>query len=148
MLKKFAYLAAGFAAATASPVLACSSCGCNLPADRLSQGLVAQAGTTFTLRYDEVPQTQLRNGRGVVDRGSIALPSDEEIERYTHNHYVTATIDHQFAGAWGIDVQIPYIDRPHATIAEETTAVSRSHTKGLGDARVIGRWQHQARGEI
>lgn len=148
MLKKFAYLAAGLAAATASPALACSSCGCNLPADWLSQGLVAQAGTTFTLRYDDVPQTQLRNGRSVVDPGSLALPSDEEIERYTYNHYVTATIDHQFAGAWGLDVQIPYVDRPHATIAEQTSAVSHSQTKGLGDARVIGRWQHAAGAEI
>lgn len=142
MFRHFAFVAAGLAAGTATPALACSSCGCNLPSDWLTQGLVAQAGTTFTLRYDDVPQTQLRNGHDIVDRGAIALPSDAEIEHYTYNHYVTATIDHQFAGAWGLDVQIPYLDRPHATIAEGSVARSTSHTQGLGDVRVLGRWQH------
>jgi hypothetical protein len=148
IMHKFMLLAAGLAAGTATPALACSSCGCNLPSDWLSQGLVAQAGTTFTLRYDDVPQTQLRHGRGVVDRGAIALPSDDEIEQYTYNHYVTATLDHQFAGAWGIDVQLPYVFRPHATIAEDTVVRSYSRTSGIGDMRIMGRWQHSGGPDI
>src|SRR3982751_704617 len=80
-----------------SPAQACASCGCTLTADWLSQGLAAQPGTTFSIRYDYVPQTTLRSGTHKVDRGAIPLPTDREIERYTFNHNATFTLDHQFA---------------------------------------------------
>jgi hypothetical protein len=120
---------------------ACASCGCTLTADWLSQGLAAQPGTTLSLRYDYVPQTTLRTGTRKVDRSAIDFPTDREIERYTYNHSVTFALDHQFANDWGIDVQLPVITRPHSTIAEETIEPSHSDTKGIGDLRVVGRWQ-------
>jgi hypothetical protein len=120
---------------------ACASCGCTLTADWLSQGLAAQPGTTLTLRYDYVPQTTLRSGTHKVDRGAIELPADREIERYTYNHSVAVTLDHQFANDWGLDVQLPVLMRPHSTFAEDTTEPSHSKTKGIGDLRVVGRWQ-------
>jgi hypothetical protein len=123
------------------PAHACASCGCTLTADWLSQGLAAQPGTTLSLRYDYVPQTRLRSGTHNLDRSAIDLPTDREIERYTYNHSVTFTLDHQFASDWGIDVQLPVITRPHSTIAEGTTDPSHSDTNGIGDLRVIGRWQ-------
>ena len=64
-----------------APAFACSSCGCNLTSDWLSQGLVAQPGTTFQFRYDYVPQTELRTGSRQVDRSAIPLPTGREIER-------------------------------------------------------------------
>jgi hypothetical protein len=124
-----------------APAFACASCGCTLTADWLSQGLAAQPGTTLSLRYDYVPQTTLRSGTGTVDRGAIALPADREIERYTFNHSLTFTLDHQFANDWGLDVQLPVLTRPHKTIVEDTTEPSHSDTKGIGDLRVVGRWQ-------
>lgn len=120
---------------------ACASCGCTLTADWLSQGLAAQPGTTFSIRYDYVPQTTLRSGTHKVDRDAIELPTDREIERYTYNHSATFTLDHQFANDWGIDVQLPVLTRPHSTFAEDTTEPSHSDTKGIGDLRVVGRWQ-------
>ena len=120
---------------------ACASCGCTLTADWLSQGLAAQPGTTLTLRYDYIPQTTLRTGTHKVDVGSIDLPSDREIERYTYNHSLTVTLDHQFANDFGLDVQLPLLTRPHSTIAEDTTEPSHSDTRGVGDLRVVGRWQ-------
>jgi hypothetical protein len=120
---------------------ACASCGCTLTADWLSQGLAAQPGTTFTLRYDYVPQTTLRTGTHRVDRGAIAFPTDREIEIHTYNHSVTATLDHQFANDWGVDAQLPILTRPHETIGEDTVEPSHSDTKGIGDLRVVGRWQ-------
>ncbi|HEX3423688.1 MAG TPA: hypothetical protein VHS33_09860 [Sphingomicrobium sp.] len=120
---------------------ACASCGCTLTADWLSQGLAAQPGTTFSLRYDYVPQTTLRSGTQTVDRGAIDLPTTREIERYTYNHSLTATLDHQFANDWGLDVQLPVLTRPHETIGEDTTLPSNSDTKGIGDLRLVGRWQ-------
>lgn len=120
---------------------ACASCGCTLTADWLSQGLAAQPGTTFTVRYDYVPQTTLRSGTHKVDRDAIQLPTDREIERYTYNHSATFTLDHQFANDWGIDLQLPVLTRPHSTFAEDTTEPSHSDTNGIGDLRVVGRWQ-------
>src|SRR6059058_3261284 len=98
----------------ASPALACASCGCTLTADWLSQGLAAQPGTTFSLRYDYVPQTQLRSGTQTIDRNAIDFPTDREIERHTYNHSLTFTLDHQFANDWGIDAQLPVVTRPHS----------------------------------
>ena len=125
----------------ATAAQACASCGCTLSADWLSQGLSAQPGTTVSLRYDYIPQTSLRSGTDELDRNAIPLPTDREIERYTFNHVVTATLDHQFVSDWGIDVQLPYYLRPHSTFAENTTEASHSNTEGFGDLRVIGRWQ-------
>ena len=125
----------------ASSAQACASCGCTLTGDWLSQGLAAQPGTTFSLRYDFVPQTTLQSGTSTIDRSSIVFPVDREIERYTYNHSVTATIDHQFANDWGLDVQLPILTRPHKTVGEGTTEPSFSRTQGIGDLHAVGRWQ-------
>src|SRR3569623_1594629 len=122
-------------------VEASARCGCTRAADWLSQGLTAQPGTTLTLRYDYIPQTTLRTGTHKVDVGSIDLPSDREIERYTYNHSLTVTLDNQVANVFGLDVQLPLLTRPHSTIAEDTTEPSHSETRGIGDLRVVGRWQ-------
>ena len=120
---------------------ACASCGCTLTSDWLSQGLAAQPGTTLSMRYDYVPQTTLRSGTRKVDRGAISFPTDREIEVHTYNHSLTLTLDHQFANDWGLDVQLPIVTRPHKTIAEDTTTPSHSDTRGIGDLRIVGRWQ-------
>ena len=127
--------------ALTSNAYACASCGCTLTGDWLSQGLAAQPGTTFSMRFDFVPQTTLQSGTSKVDRSSIAFPTDREIEDYTYNHSLTLTLDHQFANDWGIDVQLPVVTRPHRTIAEDSIEPSHSDTKGLGDLRITGRWQ-------
>jgi hypothetical protein len=145
-MKRFANRAALLIAASspiliASPAHACASCGCTLTADWLSQGLAAQPGTTFSLRYDYVPQTTLQSGTERVDRNAITFPNDREIEEYTYNHSLTATLDHQFANDFGLDVQLPLLTRPHKTIGEDTIGPSFSRTSGIGDLRVVGRWQ-------
>jgi hypothetical protein len=137
-----ALAAAGFSTAVvSSPAQACASCGCTLTADWLSQGLAAQPGTTLSLRYDFAPQTVLMKGARKVDRGSIALPSDFEVQRYTYDHSLTVTLDHQFADDWGVDVQLPLLTRPHSTFVEDSVEPSHSDTRGIGDLRVTGRWQ-------
>jgi len=120
---------------------ACASCGCTLTSDWLSQGMAAQPGTTVSLRYDYIPQTALHSGTDNLDRDAITLPKDREIERYTYNHVVTATLDHQFANDWGLDVQLPHFIRPHSTFAEDTIEPSHSNSEGIGDLRIMARWQ-------
>lgn len=139
-----AVLLGGFAPAvflSASPAHACASCGCTLTADWLSQGLAAQPGTTLSVRYDYVPQTGLRTGTSKVDRAGIVLPAAREIERYTDNHLLSFALDHQFANDWGIDLQLPVVARPHSTFGEGDGEPSYSRTRGIGDLRVVGRWQ-------
>jgi hypothetical protein len=138
-----AALAAASLAFVLSPsaAFACASCGCTFTADWLNQGLVTQPGQAATLRVDYVPQSQLRSGTSRVDTSKLPLPNDREIERWTDNVYVTASYDRQFASDWGINVAVPLVIRPHATIAEDTDSESRSRTHGLGDIRVTARWQ-------
>lgn len=124
-----------------TPAHACASCGCTLTADWLSQGLAAQPGTTFSIRYDYVPQTTLRARTHKLDRSAISFPTDREIEIHTYNNSATFTLDHQFANDWGLDVQLPVVTRPHETIGEGDLTPSRSDTSGIGDLRVVGRWQ-------
>jgi hypothetical protein len=129
------------AALLPTPALACASCGCTFTSDWLAQGLVTQPGSAVTLRYEYVPQTELRSGTDKVDTSKITLPTDREIEKRTYNHYITLSYDRQFASDWGFNVSVPFVVRPHDTIAEETVGVSHSNSTGFGDVRVVGRWQ-------
>ena len=134
-------VAAIAAACLPMQALACASCGCTLTADWLSQGLVTQTSTVVGLRYDYIPQTQLRTDTRTVDRRAIAFPTAREIEKYTINHYLTASLDRQFNASWGLNIQVPFSYRPHATTDAGDTDLSYSHTGGLGDIRVTARRQ-------
>jgi hypothetical protein len=120
---------------------ACSSCGCSLNSDWASQGYSSGEGLRFDFRYDYFNQDQLRSGTGKVDRSSIALPADRELQQSTINRNYTLAIDYGLNENWGIGVAIPYFDRFHTTILEGETDISTSDTKGLGDVRVLGRYQ-------
>jgi hypothetical protein len=121
--------------------LACSSCGCTLNSDWSSQGYTTQAGVNFDLRYDYFDQRELRSGTRAVEHGALALPNGQEIQQDTLNRNLTAGVDWSPSRTWGVNLQLPYFDRPHATIAAGDTAVSTSHGRGLGDARIVARYQ-------
>lgn len=133
------------AALTPVPALACASCGCTFTSDWLSQGLMTQPGQAVTVRYDYVPQSRLQTGTDPIDPTSIALPPEREIERRTDNHYLTLAYDRQFASDWGVNIALPILWRPHRTIAEDTTEETRSNGKGIGDMRLVARWQGLSR---
>lgn len=134
-------VAAVLAAILPVPAFACASCGCTFTADWLSQGLVTQPGQAVTIRYDYVPQTALRSGTAGVDPADTALPNEREVERSTYNHIATLAYDRQFANDFGFNVAVPWLSRPHRTIAEDTLDISRSTAAGIGDVRLVGRWQ-------
>lgn len=123
------------------PAQACSSCGCTLNADWATQGLVAGNGWNFDLRQDYFVQDDLRSGSGHVARSSIQLPAEREIQRYTINRNTTATVDFSPAPNWGLTVQLPWYDRPHATYDEGETELSHSRSQGIGDLRLLARYQ-------
>ena len=114
--------------------LACASCGCSLSSDWGTQGVSSGEGLRFDLRYDYLNQNQMRSGtRTAVSTG--------EQELYTKNNYLAATVDYNWNEDWGVNVQLPYIDRSHATNGDPTApALSTSKTQSLGDVKVIGRY--------
>jgi hypothetical protein len=128
------------AVATLAPdaALACSSCGCTLSSDWLIQG--GGAGWHSDFRFDYFNQDDLRSGTGRVDRGSITFPTDREIQQETINRNYNLLLDYASGGTWGVTAQIPYFDRYHTTIVEGDEDISTSHTKGIGDVRVLGRY--------
>jgi hypothetical protein len=129
----------GLVLALPAITLACSSCGCTLSSDWVSQGISSSAGFTVDLRYDFVDQTALRSGsHGATEP---ATPGTEEAEQRSTNRYTTATIGYNLNKEWGVNLLLPYLDRSHSTIAPGDTDISASHTHSIGDVKIIGRYQ-------
>lgn len=120
---------------------ACSSCGCTLNSDWSSQGYITGKGVSLDLRYDYFVQNELRAGTHSVDRGSLEIPNEAEVQQETKNRNTTLGIDYGISRNWGVALQVPYFDRFHTTIAEGDTDISTSHTRSIGDVRVLARYQ-------
>jgi hypothetical protein len=137
-------VAAAFVVALAIPATAsaCSSCGCSLSSDWTAQGYAADAGFRVDLRDDYFNQDQMRSGTHAFDRSR--MDPANEIQQKTVNRNLVVALDYSPNRDWGINVQVPYFDRFHTTISGGDSDVSTSHTRGLGDVRVIGRYQGYA----
>jgi len=120
---------------------ACSTCGCSLNSDWSSQGYATSLGWHLSLREDYFNQSQLRSGPDSVSRASFAYPTDEEVQRKTINRNTLLGADYSFSRYWGLSLQLPYIDRHHQTIAGGDTDISTSDAHGIGDLRVVARYQ-------
>ena len=65
----------------------------------------------------------------------------------TRNNYLTLGLDYTINADWGINVQLPYINRSHSTLGVNSNGIDPaegaydSRTSGLGDIKVIGRYQ-------
>ena len=93
-------------------------------------------GLRFDLRYDYLNQNEVRNGTGKV--GTWPVDGHEQ-EVFTENKYLTAIVDYSWNPNWGVNFQIPYIDRAHLTNLDGTGTGS-SHSQSLGDVKVVGRY--------
>ena len=120
---------------------ACSSCGCTLNSDWSSQGYTTSSGLHWDLRYDYFDQSELRSGTRSVARANVPLPAEQEVQQNTINRNLTLGLDYSPARNWGVNVLIPYFDRPHTTFDEGESELSGSHSRGLGDVRIVGRYQ-------
>ena len=126
----------------AGPVAqACGACGCTLNSDWASQGYAVQPGFRLDLRYDYFNQDQLRSGTRSVDRGSFGFPNGQEIQQKTLNRNLTLTLDYSPNADWGVALVAPAYNRYHETIAEGDADPTSSQASGLGDVRVLGRYQ-------
>lgn len=120
---------------------ACSTCGCSLNSDWSSQGYAITTGLHLSVREDYFDQSQLISGTDTVSRSSISFPADQEVQQKTINRMTLLGADYNFSRYWGLSVQLPYTDRHHQTIAAGDTDISTSNARGVGDLRVLARYQ-------
>ena len=137
------------------PILAqaCASCGCTLSSDWENLGFSTSPGLKLDVRYDYLNQNQLRSGTGTISPSSASQivnnGNNQEVEKYTKNNYLTVGLDYSPNPNWGVNVQVPYIDRSHSTLGTASDGTTPgagggqydSRTSSLGDVKVIGRYQ-------
>ncbi|MFQ5471233.1 MAG: transporter [Gammaproteobacteria bacterium] len=119
----------------------CGSAFCSINTQWDVQGVSANAGTRIGLRYEAIPQDQLREGR---DRISVNdLSGVEHAEIKTKNRNWILSIDHAVNQDWGISVAIPYVDRFHEHIHDPEGAAEDEiwDFTNLGDIRITGKYK-------
>jgi hypothetical protein len=140
----------GLAIAAPIQAFACASCGCTLSSDWENLGFSSSSGFKIDVRYDYLNQNQLRSGTHIASLSSASAgnpAAGNEIEKYTRNNYLTVGLDYSTSPDWGVNVQLPYINRNHTTLGSSPDGVTpndgayHSSTSGIGDIKVIGRYQ-------
>jgi len=134
-------------------VMACASCGCTLSSDWENTQFSYTPGLKLDLRYDYINQNKLWSGSKSISPTAasqvIVNGNPNEVEQYTINNYLTLGIDYSMSHDWGVNIQVPYIDRKHSTLGMGSDGFTpvpgggqyESHTKSIGDVKVIGRYQ-------
>jgi hypothetical protein len=120
---------------------ACSVCGCSLSSDWGLQGYSEIPGPQFSVRDEYFDQADLRSGTHSVNRATLAFPNDNEIQQSTTNRNVWFGAEEVLDLNWALSLQVPWHDRDHATIAAGDTAISTSQASGIGDVRLVSRYQ-------
>lgn len=133
-------------------VQACASCGCSLGTDWADLNASSKGGFQLDLRYDDLDQDQLRRGTGTISPVAASRivngGNPQEVETYTKNRYLTATLDYSSGGNWGVNIAVPYIRRDHETLGTASDGVTEgpgggsyvSSTSDFGDVRIVGRY--------
>ena len=119
----------------------CSVCGCSLSSDWAAQGYPVTPGLDAGLRFEYFEQSDLRGGTGSVDRATLTFPNDNEIQQRTLNRNTWLDLNYVVNSSWAFTASIPYHDRFHTTIAAGDTDISTSRANGLGDVRLLARYQ-------
>ena len=147
-----------FSTLVATPITAyaCASCGCTLSSDWENIGFTSSSGFKLDVRYDYLNQNQLRSGTGKISSTAASQVTNngdpQEVEKYTRNNYLTVGLDYSPNPNWGINLQVPYIDRKHSTLGTASDGITagangsgggeyESSTSNIGDIKVIGRYQ-------
>ncbi|MES1980942.1 MAG: hypothetical protein V4443_00565 [Pseudomonadota bacterium] len=122
---------------------ACAACGDTLSRDWGAQGGSAEPGYTADLSYSYINQNQQRYDSSTASPGLISSlqAAGQEIEDYTVTRTTTAALNYS-SDTWGITAQIPYLQRAHGTFgtASDGSTYSSSYASGIGDIRIIGRY--------
>ena len=139
--KAAASLAAVILLAVPSPVRACSACGCSLISDWPALGYSAVPGLGAGLRIEYFEQSELRSGTDRVDRNTLPLPNESEIQQRTLNRNTWLDLNCGLNSSWAISLSLPFHNRFHTTAVDGDTDISTSRAAGLGDLRLLARYQ-------
>ena len=143
---------AAIATFASTEALACASCGCTLSTEWDNLSFTGSEGVKLDLRYDYINQDQLRSGTSTISGAEASQRLNrgdpQEVEEYTKNNYVTAGLDYAINRDWGINLQVPYINRTHSTLGTASDGTTpgdgggqyKSDTSDLGDIKLIGRY--------
>jgi hypothetical protein len=124
-----------------APLTAAASCGsafCTVNTSWDAHGAWRDPGWSLDLRYEWIRQDQPSHGTGDVDIGEIPRHHDEVL---TRNHNLLGTLDYTFNPDWGVNLQVPIVDRQHDHIHNHMGGQipeSWDFTE-LGDLRVMAR---------
>ena len=130
---------------------ACATCGCTLNSDAAA-GFLPRTGWSFNAEYTTINQNTLRRGSSSANAAEVVNnPTSGELEQYTKNQYLNLGMTYGFSPNWNISLLVPYIVRDHASFTDQTSApfdvaqtnpanLSTSHSRGIGDIKVIGRY--------
>ena len=138
----------------ATGAMACASCGCSLNTDVGTQGMGMAGGWTLDVRYDTLNQNKLWSGTKSISQSAVnAANPRAEVENFTQNNYLTASLDYNDAEAWGVTAILPYIMRTHSTFGSGDGSLDGaanasnpssngylSQASGVGDMKIIGRY--------
>lgn len=128
-------LAAGVAQAN------CGSALCLLNTDWSTQGVWTEPGLRMDLRYEAVRQDRLRAGTKKVGPEAV---DDELVPLKTRDGNWFVSLDQAFDPRWGVAVSLPLVRREHTQLVRDGIAGDERQTfslDGVGDLRVLGRWQ-------
>ena len=147
MTKSFSLPAAALVLlGTAATTLGCSECGCSLSSDWAAQGFTMMPGVDASLRFEYFEQSDLRSGLHSVDRSSLSFPNDDEIQQRTYSRNAWFELSDVVNSSWALSLAVPWHDRFHTTIAEGDTDISTSRATGIGDLRLLARYQEHVSG--
>lgn len=137
----------------ASEAQACAACGCSLAQEWQGVGHTESGGFRLDLRYDYLNQNDLRAGRhrisSVAASQIVRDGESQEVETFTRNNYLTATLDYSPNPDWVFSAQLPYIVRNHATLGTASDGLTagsdggqyQSRTASLGDVKWMASYQ-------
>jgi hypothetical protein len=124
-----------------APLTAAASCGsafCTVNTSWDAHGAWRDPGWSLDLRYESIRQHQPRHGTSDVDVGEIPRHHDEVL---TRNRNLLGTLDYTFNQDWGVNLQVPIVDRSHDHVHNHMggqVPESWNFTE-LGDVRVMAR---------
>jgi hypothetical protein len=112
-----------------------------------AQSALVDGGSSFDLHYEYIDQDQPYSDGNKVTVGQIPHHHDEV---GTVNHNLVGTWSRGFGNGWGLSVTAPLGQRDHVHVHNHHGAKLTEEWKftELGDARVLGRYQFGATGDV
>ncbi|MFA6921117.1 MAG: hypothetical protein WC216_04690 [Gallionella sp.] len=125
--------------------IACAACDSTLSKDWETQGISSKSGFSADLSYTTLNQNQQRYGSAKASGALIDTQNaaGQEIEAFTKTQTITAALSYTGEN-FALSFMLPLVNRTHGTYGNGPAAIGSSYStssdSGLGDIRVVGRY--------